>query len=140
MEIKYRQKDTVKTMARLDTKYAELQSKLNSPGAGGREGGGRGMQCPPVERLVITLPFSLSPFSSPLSLALFLSSSLPPHFPFLTLSPPLRALIIRTEGGRATAKVEGGTSLNHLPPGKAELLQLHTASFGPLTSLLSPSL
>ena len=35
VEIKYRQKDTVKTMARLDTKYAELQSKISSPGAGG---------------------------------------------------------------------------------------------------------
>ena len=40
VEIKYRQKDTVKTMARLDTKYAELQSKINSPGTGGSGEGG----------------------------------------------------------------------------------------------------
>ena len=59
------------------------------------------------------------------SLTLFLSSSLPLFPPSLTLSPPLRALIIRTEGGRAAAKVERGASLDHLPPGKAELLQLH---------------
>ena len=105
VEIKYRQKDMVKTMARLDTKYAELQSKLHSPGAGGsgdRRGRDRGLQCADYHCpfLLLSHPFPLFP-------------------PSLTLSPPLRALIIRTEGGRAAAKVEGGASLNHLPPGKA---------------------
>ena len=32
MEIKYRQKDIVKTMARLDKKFSDLQGKLKSPG------------------------------------------------------------------------------------------------------------
>ena len=32
VEIKFRQKDIIKTMARLDKKYSELESQLKSPG------------------------------------------------------------------------------------------------------------
>lgn len=62
----------------------------------------------------------------------------PPTLLFSLSSPPLRAVLIRAEGGRAAAEAEGGVSLNHLSSGKQNSSSSTIpVRFGPLMTLLS---